>query len=145
MAFRRSQRSGAGSQRMRASGGIAISRSQSSDGFGSDSGPSRGDSVGSLSARRRHPPPRSARSASRRLQRAAMRKYRSFRDSVSDRSTRPKPANVDAARNLTNSAYLKAIQKLRLFHRELLLGQNVFLAQLREALNRRLYDVLSPE
>ena len=44
MAFRRSQRSGAGSQRMRASGGIAISSSQWSDGFGPDSGPSRGDS-----------------------------------------------------------------------------------------------------
>ena len=66
MAFRRSQRSGAGSQRMRASGGIAISSSQWSDGFGPDSGPSRGDSLGALSARRRHPPPRSARSASRR-------------------------------------------------------------------------------
>src|ERR1700689_2080738 len=46
------------------------------------------------------------------------------------------------APNLTNSACLKPTQKLRLFHRELLLGQNVFLAQLREALNR-LYDVLS--
>jgi hypothetical protein len=44
MAFRRPQRSGAGSQRMRASGGIAISSSQWSDGFGPDSGPSRGDS-----------------------------------------------------------------------------------------------------
>ena len=48
------------------------------------------------------------------------------------------------APNLTNSACLKATQKLRLFHRELLFGQNVFLAQLREALNR-LYDVLSRE
>jgi hypothetical protein len=44
MAFRRSQRSGAGSQRIRASGGIAISSSQWSDGFGPDSGSSRGDS-----------------------------------------------------------------------------------------------------
>jgi hypothetical protein len=45
------------------------------------------------------------------------------------------------APNLTNSACLKATQKLRLFHRDFLLGQNVFLAQLREALNR-LYDLL---
>ena len=42
------------------------------------------------------------------------------------------------------SMRVKATQKLRLFHRKLLLGQNVFLAQLREALNR-LYDVLSRE
>jgi hypothetical protein len=52
-----------------------------------------------------------------------------------------RPMSMRAPR-LTNSTCLKTTQKLRLFHRELLLGQNVFLAQLREALNR-LYDVLS--
>ena len=52
-----------------------------------------------------------------------------------------RPMSMRAPR-LTNSTCLKTTQKLRLFHRELLLGQNVFLAQRREAFNR-LYDVLS--
>ena len=107
MAFRRSQRSGGGSQRMRASGGIAISRSQSSDGFGSDSGPSRGDSVGSLSARRRHPPPRSARSASRRLRPLASRNQLSFRD------RRCTEARIGTTAFGTNSGLLREAPRAR--------------------------------
>ena len=48
------------------------------------------------------------------------------------------------APNLTNSACLKAAEKLGLFPCELLLGQDVFLTQLRGALNR-LYDVITRE